>query len=340
MKKRAILAVVAIVLTSSWAVAGPPVKSRIPDTAKWAVHLDVEAITNSEIAGGILNLISGEDSPVPKERVEKAVKFWEVLGNLKSVTLYGPTSREADAVAVADHRYEEAEVKKVLEITEDSPTQTYGDHTIYTFTPRKKRKRAKQPDKQLACFHSKGIVVAGADLNRVKEILDLLDGEGKPITKDNPLAEMLTPSKGSLMVAAAVDLDKMVNALAKKTVRGRKRRHSALLKKFRSARFELGEANENVYAVLYVTMATEEDAVNIHMMAQGIRAMMLFGHEEENNGKTRKIAEMAKATEMSRKDKSVSVSIKYPVEDALTLIHTGMKEKQDAGKDEKEDDSQ
>ena len=113
-----------------------------------------------------------------------------------------------------------------------------------------------------------------------------------------------------------------------------------MLKKCRSARFELGEANENVYAALSVTMATEEDAVNIHMMAQGIRAMMLFGHEEENNGKTRKIAEIARATEISRKDKSVSVSIKYPVEDALTLIQIGMKEKQDAGKDEKEDDSQ
>ena len=340
MMKRAILAAVVIVMGSSWALAGPPVKSRIPDTAKWAVHLDIEAITNSTVAGGILEMISAEDSPVPKERVEKAVKFWEILGKVKSLTLFGPTCKETDAVAVADHRYEEAAVKKVLEITDASPTQTYGDHTIYTFTPKKKRKRAKQPGKRLACFHSDGIVVAGADLARVKEVLDLLDGKGKPLTKDNPLTEMLTPAKGSFVVAAAVDLDKIAKKVPAKKNARRRKRHVALLKKCRSARFELGEANENVYAALSVTMATEEDAANIHMMALGIRAMVLFGHEEENNGKAGKIAEMVKATEISHKDKSVSVSIKYPVEDVLTLMQTAMKEKHAAGKAEKEDDSQ
>ncbi len=339
MMKRAILAVVALVMGSSWAVAGPPVKNRIPDTAKWAVHFNIEAITNSAVAGGILEMISAEDSPVPKERVEEAVKFWEILGKLKSLTLYGPTSKETDAVAVADHRYTEDEIMKVLDITDNSPTQTYGDYTIYTFTPKKRPKRAKKAGKRLACFHSDGIVVAGADLTRIKETLDLLDGKAKPLTKDNPLTEMLTPSKGSFMVAAVTGIDKMADALKKKAT-GKKKRHAAFLKKAKSARFELGEAEKNIFAVFDLVMTTEEDAVNIHMMAQGIRAMVLFGHEEENNGKTRKIAEIAKATEISRKDKSVSVSIKYPVEDALTLIHAGMKEKHAAGKDEKEDDSQ
>ena len=149
---------------ASSALAGPPVESDIPASAKWVVHFDAEALTASRIAKGAMELIRAKDSPLPQKKVQKALKIWEKLADVKSLTLYGCTYDKTDAVLVAKLDYDKAEVMKLLGI------RTHDGHKIYT-TGGKGRHRSR---KHFVCLYDATTIVASQNEDRLAEALDLL----------------------------------------------------------------------------------------------------------------------------------------------------------------------
>jgi len=326
--KKATLTIVMTLAVSSLAFAGAPIRGQIPQSATWVAHFDFEAITASAAGNGLIKLISAEDAPVPDEHVEKALALWKKLGDVKSVTLYGSSPAPTDAIVVANlKKYDKAEVMKMVGITGQSPTTAHGDHTIYTFVAKKKAPGAGL--KRYGCFYSEGVIVAGADLAKVKEVLDLLDGKGKALDSNNPLTGMLTPAKGSFVVAAAVDVAKMVKAMGEATPEKTEAKgHAALLAKVQTARLEVGEVGQNLFGTIELTMATEEDAENVSMAVQGIRAIvMLQQNRKPDTQQAKDIIKLAQAIKIGAEGKTVTLQIQWPVADALSKIDAAMKRK-------------
>jgi hypothetical protein len=297
--------IVACVLVASSALAGPPVESHILASAKWVMHFDVEAFTASRIAKGAMELITAKDSPLPQNKVQKAVKTWEKLADVKSLTFYGCTYDKTDAVLVAKLDYEKAEVMKLLGI------RAHDGHKIYT-TGGKGRHRGL---KRFVCLYDGTTIVASQSEDRLEEALDLLDGRGKPLRANKPLGKMLSCGEGTFMVAAVQDVRKMVAALEDKKGQKKVRRHAALLKKCEGLRLEFGEADDKIFANLNATLSSKEDAMNIQRFAQGMLALGML-HQQDD----KRLAKLLRGIKTEQQDDEFSVQIHFPVEDILTKV--------------------
>jgi len=321
---KATTAVIGCVLAASWALAGPPVTTEIPDSAIWTAHVDFEAVTGSAIAKGMLALITAEGAPVPAHEVAQALDGWKNLTNLKSVTLYGSSAAEDDAILVARLKYSQAELRKLANITEDTPRVAHGDHTIYTVIL--KNKKAPQGVRRHGCFYDAQTVVLGGDLAKVRQALDLLDGrsDAQPLRSDNPLRSMLDPSKGSFALVAVTDTPKMLDAIrarAAEAAAGKPGPRAALLAKSHAVRAEIGEADGNVFATLELTTPTPQDAENVSMIVQGMRALLLLHQNRQKDEGIRKdVFKLVQAVKCGFEGKTVAVEFRYPSEELLALM--------------------
>lgn len=294
-------------LMASTALAGEANTSAIPDSAKWVVHVDVAAVTASGIANGVINIMTGKNSPLPAADVQKVVDGWKFAGNIHSLTLYGPGPDEADAIAIVTAKYDENTIKNMLKIDAQNATVAHGGHVIYTFAGKDK---AGRPRDQYGCFYNNTTMLGGANIAKVKAALDVLDGKAgaKALAKDNPLTAMIAPSKGSFLVVAAADVNRMVAQAAKDNPDPA----TAMLAKAQDLRFEVGQLEANMYVNANATMLAEEDAKTVQTMLNGLIAMAMF-----RGGNDPAAMKLLQAIQVGCKGKNVSVDISFPVETIL-----------------------
>jgi len=305
------------VLMASTALAGPANTASIPDSAKWIVHVDIAAVTSSGIANALMAMITAKDSPVTPAEAAKAVAAWKFAADFHSLTLYGSGPDEAEAVAIVTAKYDQNTIKTMLKITPQNAKAAHGDHVIYTFAGKDK---ADKPRDQYICFYDNTTMVAGAMIANVKTALDVLGGKAgaKALAKDNPLTAMLAASKGSFLVAAAADVDKMV-AQATKADPDAAAAHplTNVLTKTQDLRFEVGQLDADMYATATATMLTEDDAKTVQTMLNGLIAMFMF--RRGNDPATMKLLQ---AIQVGCKGKTVSVVVNFPAE---TILDTSAK---------------
>ena len=317
--KTTIRTILACVVMISPAFGSAVKTAHIPDSAKWVVHVDVEAFHESGIAKGMMDLITAQDSPIPPEKVRKAEEFWQKLGDVDALTLYGPSLGETKAVAVAYLDYSQPAVKKMLHISDDNTAGTHGGRRIYAFTPERRRGKGDR----FLCFYDDTTIVAGGNLDNVREALNRLDGKGKSLGRANPLGAMLRPAGGSFLVLAARDVAGMVKTAADMPEKDRPRisrhmRRAAMLEKCSSIRWELGQTGETAFVTLVVSMTTEQDATNIRKAAEGLLAVaMMRGNDED-------IVKVLESIEVSGEGKRVGVTIDCPVELILSKARDKM----------------
>lgn len=316
--KRAAVILTVVALLAAGAFAGPPNTKQIPNSSTWAVHCNVAEVHVSSLAEGMLKLITAEDSPIPGKGAQKAAAGWEKLGDVKSLTLFGPGPDPTQAVAIAELKYDQAEVMKMLGIVQDAgAVRKHGDHEIHSFAVQ--NPKTDQGETRMICFYSDSVLVGGANLDRIQAALDVLDGEGEALSANNPLTEMLEVNQGSFAVAAAVGIDKMIAAIKEK-VGAKKMRQAAVLAKAESLRLEVGEAKGKVFGLVHATMARQEDAKDVHMAAQGFMALMRLREDLDPD-----VAELLDGITIQADGKTVVVEVQYPVAKALEKAEKNLK---------------
>ena len=308
--KRAVLILTAVALLAMPTFAAGPNTKQIPNTSTWAAHLNVAELYVSSLAEGALKLITGEDSPIPGKGAQKALAGWKKLGDVKSVTLFGPGPDPAQAVAIAELKYDQAKVMEMLGIVQDAgAVQKHGDHEIHSFAVQ--NPKTEKGETRMICFYSGSVLVGGAKLDCIKAALDVLDGEGKALDDKNPLTEMLQVNKGSFAVVAAIGIDKMLAAIKEK-VGAKKMQQAALLAKAESLRVEVGETKGKLFGLVHATMAKQEDAKDVHLAAQGFMALMRLREDLDPD-----VAELLDGITIQADGKAVVVEIQYPVAKAI-----------------------
>ncbi len=314
------MAVAVCALVTSAAMGGQAGTSRICDSAVWAAHVDIAAMTKSAMATGMMELVTSEDSTMPADKAKKVVQCWEKIGKVKSVTLFGPSIDKTEAILLADLvEYDRTEVETMLGVADGAQTNSHGDHTLIAFTPKKHRRRAQEAGPQYVCFYNAKTIVVGGDLKRLGEALDLLDGKGKALAADSELAGLLTPSKGSIMVAAVTGVKGLVASAEKKFGASPVGPGATMMKNAQSVRMEIGELEATMSVAINGVMATEQDAQNLQRMGEGLLAVIGMRAQENKD-----VAAFLQAIKLSSKGKTVSVGISMPVEDVLSKIQAEM----------------
>lgn len=321
----------ALLLVASTVWAGGPTPQKLPATAQWVVHVDMEAVLATQMGKGLLDLVTAEGSPVPPEDVKKIQEVWTWLGKVQSVTIFGSGFTPDQPVLLARLTYDRAEIEKMAHITADNARTAYGKHEIITLPGREGQRGG------FGCFYNADTIVAGASLDRVKEAIDVLDGRGKAMTSAQPLRAMLVPAEGSCVLAAATGFNKMLKAMAESKAKAAGQdatgkdagAHAAVLTKCTSARFEAGEAKgtagKNVFATLEMTMETAEDAENVSLALQGVRAFALMHLKEQETKEAAELIKLIRSLQAGHEGTIFGAAFEYPVAEALEKMQALMK---------------
>ena len=307
--------IVGCVFLVSPALAGPAVRSDIPDSAKWVAHFDVEALTASQIGRGAMELIRNNASAITQQKVQKAEKIWKIFADVKSLTFYGCTLDKTDAVVVAKLDYDKADIMKLLGI------HSYGDHDIYATGPKGQECQGMEKT-HFVCLYDKNTIVASRKQERLKEALDLLDGRGRPLRTNQPLSKLIGPAQGSIVVFAAQDVNKMVENLQKKQGREERRSHAAALKKCQSLRLEMGEANAKMFTNLNGVMTSNEDATNVQQAAQGLLALAMLHSQDDE-----RVTKILQDVKIDLEGSNVALQMQFSVEDILAKMQDKLEQR-------------
>jgi len=306
-------------------LAGAPNTAQIPASAKWVAHVDMTAVTGSQLAAGIIEIVKKEAGPTAEKHVQEMLAVWAKLSDVKSVTLFGPSAVETDAVMIAELTYKQGKIMEMLGIDANAATVSYHGHTIHTFAP----KRPGVKGKRHLCFFDEEMIVGGGSLDRVGEAIDLLDGQGEALPADGVLGTMLTPAKGSLFLAAATDVNKLVPAApAAPAAAGAdplEAQRAAMGKRARDVRVEVGEVGEEVFATVDAVMLTEADGENTRQAIMGIIALMSFQQAENPD-----LAKLLAAIKIGGTGAMVTASARLSIADILEKITTEIKRQQAA----------
>jgi len=274
------------------AFAGPLKPEQVADHARWMVHMDMESFTQSAFGTCVLENRTALNLDGVRE-LNDALGI-DVFTDILGVTLYS-TGESSDLAAGVDLNDGELEVGAgaaaperavvILDMTaaadnmlerikaDDSYAEVHKDGLVlHSFV-------VPESDHRHTLYMQSGenaerrLVIAGSKLEHVVEAISTVKG-ARPALKgsQSPLAA-LTPRRGSFMFTAALEMDGF----------GEDDPASQILSRSKLVMFDMGESGNEVFAGVQVTAATEEDAVNITQIMQGMLAlgrMMLSGEED------------------------------------------------------------
>lgn len=217
------------------ASAAPPDRAHMPEDAKWVIHLDLEALSKTNLA---------EEARAERPQMTQLVRRWlqDRFGinpreDLQSLTMFSNSYEEHTGAMILRADYDPAKVKAALEQRPDVQQESWGGHTLYTFSgdgldllatgadpaqgPERTDRQTAQQERAaqaaageprqtkpmtVALIDGKTAVVASSP-ERAKAAVSLVRGEAGTLAEDSPLLSELDES--AMAYGAAIDLDQI-----------------------------------------------------------------------------------------------------------------------------------
>lgn len=178
--KTTLLWLLASATTVSCLTAGELVPGRIPASAKWLLHADLDAMRSSETGKAVFERIEADHGP--KLRAFKRMFSVHLLDDLKDVTLFGDGGQDR-AVVLFSGKFDRDHIQDVLMAAEGFSESQHAGFTIMTWQDKGKTQHASFLAPDLIAFSPHG---------------DLLREELDVIKANAPAAENpLLPAAGS-----------------------------------------------------------------------------------------------------------------------------------------------
>lgn len=249
---------------------------QVPATAKWLVHLDIDALRGTQAGQAIHDKLQNDSHFLQSMSQLKAITGIGSVEDFHDITLYGADVGEAAAVVVV---HAPADRERILTMLQNNPgfsNISYHEHAIYSWTD--------GPKTQFGAFADPDLAIIGRTQEALQTALDTLDGTGKAI---DPQATMASGAKkGVLACIAGRDLA----SLKKKG-----EAQQAAMANIDSAAICLSEDPTNVILNGTVLAKTPEAAKQLQSILDGIKGFVTLSANSENADENTKLA--AKALE-------------------------------------------
>lgn len=296
----------ALLFLAPTATAGGLQKGRVPSTARWLAHLDVEAMKGSKLYE-LVRQASSEDGSGGIDEGIAHVRMFAGLDptmDLQSVTLYCATKSEQGCVALlaGNAKIDQAiEKLRTSEAYHTTPAQGYalhtwgGDHdTWHAYVFRKEGSEER-------------VVVASQDADELVRGIAVLEGRAESLAGAGRPAIAAVPASGSILFAAAGE------GLAEL---GDVEPVSAVAKLAKSFAIDIGEDRGALRVHAVVDTRTPEDAQRIHQVLQGAVALVgLAGVEHEEAAS--KIQPLVDALRFTVSNSRVDADFRYDVQSLM-----------------------
>ncbi len=257
----------------------------LPAGTKWVLHLDLDRARLTSLAEFVMDVI---DERAGKEKLEQALAVLSItpeeaasLQTIGSLTLCGPDNERDNALIYIRGRLEKSMLEKLVLTMDEHATDMHEGHVIHGWKPkprphgrhgrhgrhgkhlgRGKGRHKGPPARVFASYVDQGVLVMGANRERVIEALGVIDGKAQALQDPKLLTMLASPGEAFFLFAAADVGD--TESFEPRTAVG---------EKINTASFKLGEENGLVKGLASVEAKTEEAAGQLGDIARGWRAL-------------------------------------------------------------------
>ncbi|MBI5723459.1 MAG: hypothetical protein HZA50_05835 [Planctomycetes bacterium] len=306
----------AILMICQLSLAGPPDKALIPDAASWVAHLDVEAMMATKTFKALAGMAGFAMQPPAMDENGKNASsspldpIMGMLKDLKAVTFYGLTGGEAQPVVIVRGKLDKSTIMAMIGLADDKPAEMYGNRKIFLSS-----NKDRPSESFYICFYDDNTMIGCQNVASLRSAMDLADGSGKPLAKDNVLSEMLTFDKGMVAIIAAKDIDGYARLIRKESPEA-----AAVLAKIKNICLRIGEKGESICASASVFATAQEHAANIEQVLKGLVAMGELASDGDKG--LALIMKLLKPT-ISREGTRVDVEVKASLTEIILVLMSG-----------------
>ncbi len=313
MKKLMMVLMGSILLAALPALGGPLVKSRVSGSANWVAHVDIEQFNNTQIGRLIREELRNQGVEEKLTNFAKEFSF-HPLDDVRNVTIYGQGQKPEKAVVLIESKFDKERLLTVLRLNPDYQEIEYGDIVIHSWVDEKKQDpNDSNVGRTYGCFYNDELAVMGAGLEAVKQAIDVLNGSAENAAS-GVFSQAALNAKGAFFQVAANNVGEIVG----------QEPQAAVLREGDQLGLAISETESKFYIELSLTAKSEEAAQNISKIAEGIIAFAALADEEQP-----KLAELAKAVELSCVQNTIQVRFKASSETVFSFLKEQWKIKQE-----------
>jgi hypothetical protein len=255
------------------ATAGPLLRTDVAADPVWLVHVDCDLLRPT----GVGKYILGE---MEKPEAQAKLGAFQTMFNLDlrtqlhALTLYNTGELPQDGVLLVYAAFDSARLVTLAKGANDYKSTTHGEHVIHNWIDDKKKAVNGVKPRTYAAIFGNRVIVFGQKETSVAVALDVMD--------------RVTPnlsSNASGPAFGALNAPSFIQASARKMNLPASDPNAAVLKMSKQARFELGEAEQQVSAILSLDANDEEVAGHLLSIGQGIVALMKLQKTKPENAK-------------------------------------------------------
>jgi hypothetical protein len=305
-------ALASILIAAPLSHAAPVKSEHIDSTAKWMVHLDINALLKTDIAQHALE----QNKQLSGQKLEalKNIIGIDLKTQLHGATLFG-NGQPDNAVVIIHADAKPDNLVNFAKLNDAYKEEKFQDFIIHSLPDEKKPGKRNH-----ICFYSSNKVVVAPSADSVKLGVELLNGSRESIAVNGEM-EKLGDFQETPVLIAYGDFSSLQKGKGKK---------AETFKQAKRIGLSLGEVNGYIKGGLAVVTENAEVATQIESFLRGVIAIGQLGRE--NNPALATLADAMKVTK-SEAD-IISVEMQMPT---ATLIEIGetMKNQKKKKKSEK-----
>ncbi|MCY2950736.1 MAG: hypothetical protein NTU53_02015 [Planctomycetota bacterium] len=279
---------------------------RVPEDAKWLLHVDMDALRESKtwktLLQGELEKNPGFQTTVQNVQVFTGFRFPQ---DLHDVTLYGKAFNEEAGVVVIHATVDSSVLLGQLALAPGYETFRHGDHDVHSWQDK---------GKQLyGSFQSTSVAVIGRSRENVQKAIDVLDGKAAGMKMGWGVTE---GAKGTVLA--------YVGGSGLAELRQMQRVKTPLLNEAEMAWVSVGEQEGSLVLRAAVGTKTARAAEQMKALADGMKAMVALAAANENADAKAKAASAAMESLSTKvQEKTVSAELRVQLDTLRKLISLG-----------------
>lgn len=278
--------------------AGPLNKSSVSGSAKWVLHLDMEALGKTKAGSFFIKNVLEPKLAEFKEGGE--LNFQTTVGDIQSITAYGPGfDKESGGVLMvrsAGNTQKDLEAlgglaalsgDEGIKLTQGSPFTLYSVNNDFFIAP-----------------DIKGTVVLAKSRDQIDLARGILTGKGETMANSKMFSDLPNSPSGFFFLGMAEGFNETASMPPQAQV----------LKQTSGGRLVLGENADKLFLNLVLRGKTAESTTNIQQILQGIIALVRITQKDPD------VTLLANSAKISSQSQNVTVNLEVPVSRAIEKI--------------------
>ncbi len=316
MRKTLGLALAVVLGLASYVQAEAINLQQISADAKWAVHLDIDALRTSSVAQKVAAKVLEKHPEVQGHlAMVQAVARFNPCTDLHSVTFYGRQIKPNSGVAIVRANVDKALLSDKVKLAPEYRMSNYGKYELHSWIHAKGSKHERT---MTGAFYKDDVLLFALSADEVMAAIDVLDGKKPNFSgKETGLLTNSTLPSGAILVAGAIGLDSVETPCK-----------SPLVKQLSSLVLVTGEDQGNLFVQGHLVVKDAEVAKQLKSIADGAIALALLSKSDDAEA-----VKLINAVKVTAADKAVVVEGRASIDAVLAHVHKAIAEAQKAHKD-------